>query len=790
MPKYLLSLLFCWGMFAQAFAGDIVPFEVDYCGIRLQFTVEGRNAIQREVDRIRDNPAAHRLMVQRAATYFPYVNEAFNKVGVPLDLTYICILESGLRGDAISKSKAVGFWQFKESTAKMVGLTINDKVDERKHIFRASIGAARYFATNYFRHGNWLYSVISYYEGGTGALSHIDLDQASATTMTIDESLHIYAQKAIAHKIAYEDEIKTTFPPRVWLEPFMAQGSTDLPRMLENAGIDEETFRKYNLWMKGSMLPPDGDYSFFVPRIGVKYVHIPDPLIHLYAQEVFSPKKESPTPTAEIKAKTPPSESNVYRPKPAPVTTVTKRSESVTFKPQEERETVNNPPVKTVAPPDTEEIVVKESFKEKPEPRTEANSSVHPVYKWKTKPKETENQTETRPQPKPTEEGSNPTTVMVNGRPMKVVPTEKPKPVQEKVISPQPETQEEDGNTKIVMMNGRPVKIATKPTEKTQPEAENASPPDENEEETGVKTVMMNGKPVKIATKPTEKPTYAANTPKLKPQSVHPSQGYVRPNYATKAVVKEELPTVKPKEEERPLTPEELEVARAEAEAQGKVYYEKKHFLRKPITEDVYHNNEFVYLTPTFGVVDASSKFNIPVRTLCQFNGFRAGQLPPPGTILYLFAPVHRNVYIPIEDDLPIEEIAMRHAKEPDFLREINNMKPTERFVKKGQKFYIREPKPEYEPWTIFDFPDAESMTTVTTTPAQPDVTPKETASVAPSNVETKTINYLTHTVEAFESLESIAEKYETTVEAIKDLNKMYREELKIGEVLRVKVLE
>jgi LysM repeat protein len=747
--------------------------------------VEGRNAIQREVDKIRDNPAAHRLMVQRAATFFPYVNEAFNKIGVPLDLTYICILESGLRGDAISKSKAVGFWQFKESTAKMVGLTINDKVDERKHIFRASIGAARYFATNYFRHGNWLYSVISYYEGGTGALNHIDLDQANATTMTIDENLHIYAQKAIAHKIAYEDEIKAAFPPKVWLEPFMARGSTDLARMLENAGIDEETFRKYNLWMKGNLLPPDGDYSYFVPRSGVKYVHIPDPLLHLYAQEVFPPKKETPTPTAEIKAKTPPSESNVYRPKPAPVTTVTKRSETVTFEAENEPEAVSKPEVKTIAPPDTEEIVVKETFKEKNQPQTVDNGGIHPVYKWKTKPAEPQKQVKTESETlKPTQaDEGNTTTVMVNGRPMKVVPTDKPKPVQEKVVTPQ----EEKGNVKTVMINGRPVKIATKPADQPQSETEKTTQPDENTEEAGIKTVMINGRPVKIATKPTEKPNYASHTPKLKPQSVHPSQGYVRPNYATKAVVKEEFPVVTPKEEERPLTPEELEVARAEAEAQGKVYYEKKHFVRKLITEDVYHNNEFVYLTPTFGIVDVSSKFNIPVRTLCQFNGLRAGQLPRPGTILYLFAPVHRNIYIPTEDDLPVEEIAMRHGKDPDFLREINNMKPTERFVKKGQKFYIREPKPDYEPWTIFDFPETESMT-VNTTPAQQEITPKETASVP--ETPTKTMNYLTHTVEAFESLESIAEKYETTVEIIKDLNKMYRDELKIGEVLRVKVLE
>jgi len=376
---------------------------------------------------------------------------------------------------------------------------------------------------------------------------------------------------------------------------------------------------------------------------------------------------------------------------------------------------------------------------------------------------------------------------MVNGRPMKVVPTDKPKPVQEKVVTPKTEPQEDNGNVKTVMMNGRPVKIATKPTDQPQPDTEKTTQPDENTEEAGVKTVMINGKPVKIATKPTEKPTYASNTPKLKPQSVHPSQGYVRPNYATKAVEKVEYSLPKPKEEERPLTPEELEVARAEAEAQGKVYYEKKHFVRKPITEDVYHNNEFVYLTPTFGIVDASAKFNIPVRTLCQFNGLRAGQLPRPGTILYLFAPVHRNVYVPVEDELPIEEIAMRHGKDPDFLREINNMKPTERYVKKGQKFYIREPKPDYEPWTIFDFPETESMT-VNTTPTQQEITPKETASVP--ETPTKTINYLTHTVEAFESLESIAEKYETTVETIKDLNKMYRDELKIGEVLRVKVLE
>ena len=54
---------------------------------------------------------------------------------MPDDLKYLALQESALIPDAVSSSNAVGFWQFKKETAEDYGLTVNDKIDERKNMY-------------------------------------------------------------------------------------------------------------------------------------------------------------------------------------------------------------------------------------------------------------------------------------------------------------------------------------------------------------------------------------------------------------------------------------------------------------------------------------------------------------------------------------------------------------------------------------------------------------------------------------------------------------------------------
>jgi len=274
-------LLFVLGLPHFLF-GYVVPNEMWYCGVKLKFTPEARLEIQKKVDFLLEKPKSFKILTDRANLYMPFVTDAFKQIGVPDDIRFIAIQESGMRGDAVSSSQAVGFWQMKDFTAKEVGLEITEHVDERKHIFRSSIGAARYFHKNYRRFDNWIYAIIAYYAGGTGALPYVDSRYYGANEMTVDEDLHWYAQKAIAHKIAFEQVVNEQQPPEIWLLPKDNDGVVNISSLAEQNKLDEEEFRKFNLWVSSDRLPAGKPFSYYVPQKNKPYVHVKDPHLNIF----------------------------------------------------------------------------------------------------------------------------------------------------------------------------------------------------------------------------------------------------------------------------------------------------------------------------------------------------------------------------------------------------------------------------------------------------------------------------------------------------------------------------
>ena len=140
--KKLLVVLICL-VSTTVYGQQIqVPNNVYFADIQLTIDAGAREKIQKNVDALLKHPAYFQQKVDRAATYFPIIERVFKEAGLPDDFKYLAIQESGLVSDAISTSKAEGFWQFKKETALDFGLKVNPTIDERRHIVEASRGAA------------------------------------------------------------------------------------------------------------------------------------------------------------------------------------------------------------------------------------------------------------------------------------------------------------------------------------------------------------------------------------------------------------------------------------------------------------------------------------------------------------------------------------------------------------------------------------------------------------------------------------------------------------------------
>ena len=151
--------------------------ELDTTAIRERLEILDRSS---ELD-LRWNPIAHSriayyvkrrkqglgTMLGRAPQYFPLFEEILDREGLPLELKYLTVVESGLNPEARSHAGARGLWQFMYYTAKAEGLRIDSYIDERKDPVRATEAACKHLNRLYKRYDDW-YLVLAAYNSGSG----------------------------------------------------------------------------------------------------------------------------------------------------------------------------------------------------------------------------------------------------------------------------------------------------------------------------------------------------------------------------------------------------------------------------------------------------------------------------------------------------------------------------------------------------------------------------------------------------------------------------------------------
>ena len=113
------------------------------------------------------------LWLKRSRRYFPYIDETLRKQGMPEDLRYVAVAESALRAHAGSSKGAMGYWQFTRATGRKYGLTVNDRIDERRNLAASTWAATRYFKDLYSLFGSWTLAAAAYNMGEDGLMAEI-----------------------------------------------------------------------------------------------------------------------------------------------------------------------------------------------------------------------------------------------------------------------------------------------------------------------------------------------------------------------------------------------------------------------------------------------------------------------------------------------------------------------------------------------------------------------------------------------------------------------------------------
>ncbi len=96
---------------------------------------------------------------------FRLIERILSEYGVPVEMKYLCIIESELRSGAVSRKGATGPWQFMPETARDMGLRVGGRSDERYDLFKSTHAAARMLDRLYAEFGDWLLVIAAYNAG-------------------------------------------------------------------------------------------------------------------------------------------------------------------------------------------------------------------------------------------------------------------------------------------------------------------------------------------------------------------------------------------------------------------------------------------------------------------------------------------------------------------------------------------------------------------------------------------------------------------------------------------------
>jgi hypothetical protein len=118
------------------------------------------------------------LLIKRAHKYFPIIEPMLKKYGIPDDFKYLAVAESGLENNS-SSAGAAGFWHFLKSSAKEYGLEVNQNVDERYNLEKATKVAADYLKKSKKRFGTWTLAAAAYNAGNARIARNLKKQQVT-----------------------------------------------------------------------------------------------------------------------------------------------------------------------------------------------------------------------------------------------------------------------------------------------------------------------------------------------------------------------------------------------------------------------------------------------------------------------------------------------------------------------------------------------------------------------------------------------------------------------------------
>jgi membrane-bound lytic murein transglycosylase D len=248
-------------------------------------------SVQRFVDLFEQKqPDRMALYLKRSGRYEGMIRSKLRERGMPEDLIYLSMIESGFNPNARSKAQAVGLWQFMADTGRRYGLRIDGYVDERRDPEKSTDAALRYLQDLHKIFGSWNLAAAAYNSGEgrvarimreeTGAVRGVESDfwriRGRLPSETREYVPLIFAAALIGkepHKYGLES-VERLLP--IPTERVDVPGGVDLEVVARAVNVSADHLKELNPELVRGVTPPGNSYAVVIPdgRSGVYAVNI------------------------------------------------------------------------------------------------------------------------------------------------------------------------------------------------------------------------------------------------------------------------------------------------------------------------------------------------------------------------------------------------------------------------------------------------------------------------------------------------------------------------------------
>ena len=240
-----------------------LPKDLTFCGEQVPL---GRLDVRERLDRellVNTYWQSNSLLaLKRANRWFPIMEPILERNGIPDDMKYLALIESGLT-NAVSPLGATGYWQFMKETGIQHGLEVNSEVDERYHVIKSTEAACVYLKAAYEKFGTWSMAAASYNMGVGGLNKQIGRQGADDyySLMLSDETsryvFRILAMKEILQdpdRYGFHVRKQDLYPAYITRTVTITGPVEDLGAFAARQGTDYRTLKLLNPWLRDARL--------------------------------------------------------------------------------------------------------------------------------------------------------------------------------------------------------------------------------------------------------------------------------------------------------------------------------------------------------------------------------------------------------------------------------------------------------------------------------------------------------------------------------------------------------